>query len=1526
MAEQVEIPVRITVEDIELENVDMGDVQKAISSKVDGIMKSMNGLMANVDTSKFNKALTSAFSGLEKSYDKVETAQYRFNDALVKAGQSSEAYKARLAEVNSQIKAQQDIIKAMAPLASNPAAAKEIENAKQQIEEIKKTLPDPKDYVSSGSEYALTKLAQTYKNLQKAIQGTTTAQQNWKQSMKDNQFTDQYAQMQKDLQSYESKLNSVQAKAQKFNEIGASDRAWQDLIYDAGQLESKITETEAAMRRLVDSGKAFRMGNGGPAIGQQYMQLTGYITRLQKAMQNINSMKPSTMYSDEYAKELGQLDSLEKKVQSLKDQYTKMQASSASVQTWQRFNADADITKKKVHDITAELKEMVRTGKAFKLGTGDAQKELDALSSRLKGAETDLDGMTDNAKNVSVSLSKIGNSLKSSFRSIARLAKRAFGAVTNAMSSMAKRSGVDSHDFSSNIKRMRNNLLMLIFGVRSVIFAIRRLRSAFLDSMGQMAQQIPEVNTSVSSFLTSLNGLKGSLATAFQPIVSYIIPVLNKLISVLITAMEAVGRFFATLTGQGYIYKFTAAQVDYAASVDKTGKATDKANKKAKEYKNTLMGFDELNRLNEKPEDSGSGSGGAGGGGAAPMGTWTKQMIDGGNEFTKKLKDPWKKGDFYGVGDAIAEELEGQLKKLDDWINNKFRPWGVKWAGNIAQIVNGFFEHWSLWTQLGKTLSDGLAAVLDILSTFLEGVHFDSIGKAFGKALEAIFENQDMWHQISRFLTANTNAIIDLLWGFINETLPHAYDWGDTLSQTILDWFNGINWQRAAENVVKGVEWVCEFLEGFLSNEATWASVKQKISDAVDYLVKNIDLDRLATDISNLFTEVLDFLASLPWFQIGYKIGHALGEIDWPKILWDVGKIIVEALWGAIVGFMTSEHGWQVVIGLALIAVFKAGVELLKAKFLESALTSILSKALSASFGTAVAEGGTAGLLPAFAGLASKIGGFVTGTIIPALSAAGSAIASFLAAAWPVLLAVAIAAVVAFIVYEIVKHWDTISAAIKSGWEAVTSWFQGVWSTFSTWFSGVWQGLTKVVQTVWGGISSFLQGVWSGIVSVAQTIWGGLSTFLSGLWGGLVDVATTLITPLVQFFQGAWQAIVDNATIMWNQFSTMIQAVWELISTIGQIIWNGLSSFLQGVWNTLVSIGTTLWNGFASFMQGLWNGISSVATTIWNGISGFLQGAWNTIVSIGTTIFNGLATVLNSIWQRVSAFTSAIWNGIKGILSGIWNGIKSLATSAFNGIKSVIQSAWNGIKSITQSIWSGLTDWVSSKWKSLKSFLGSIKWNDIGYNLVNGLLSGIRSKWEALTSWVTNAAHNLTNKLKSAFDIHSPSKVWAGIGNYLVQGLNVGMEDEQSNVLKEAQTIAQNTTDALSSNLSPKMDFTTNFDQLTAKLNHVVSQFQHLAAVLSQITKMPQLQMMPAVASGRVVPNNYNAGTTSMLSEIAEAIADAVRNNDNGTPSPTGGNNPSVIRISIRGKEVFDAVVAENNSAIMRTGSSPLIK
>ena len=244
--------------------------------------------------------------------------------------------------------------------------------------------------------------------------------------------------------------------------------------------------------------------------------------------------------------------------------------------------------------------------------------------------------------------------------------------------------------------------------IRTVIKSITQaftegLQNAYLFSAGLSGEghRFAEALDSMTSHAVKLKSQSGS---AFIALLTVVEPVLRTLIDLLIRAADAVSQFFAAFTGSTYL---RAADVS-ATFADNMASGA----KSAKEWKNQLMGFDVINRLNEPNNGGGSGLTPTDlfGGSDAPINDKILKIVNGIKDFFAGL-------DFGPIKEATAklkEDLAPILEKIGTvckwlwdnilapfigWVVEKLVPAVIEVVGAVAKVVDAIME------QFGPVLS-----------------------------------------------------------------------------------------------------------------------------------------------------------------------------------------------------------------------------------------------------------------------------------------------------------------------------------------------------------------------------------------------------------------------------------------------------------------------------------------------------------------------------------------------------------------------------------------------------------------------------------------------------------------------------------------------------------------------------------------------------------------------------------------------------------------------------------------------------
>ncbi|OOS24228.1 phage tail tape measure protein [Moraxella pluranimalium] len=361
----------------------------------------------------------------------------------------------------------------------------------------------------------------------------------------------------------------------------------------------------------------------------------------------------------------------------------------------------------------------------------------------------------------------------------------------------------------------------------------------------------------------------------------------------------------------------------------------------------------------------------------------------------------------------------------------------------------------------------------------------------------------------------------------------------------------------------------------------------------------------------------------------------------------------------------------------------------------------------------------------------------------------------------------AIAALVAAGVW-LYNNWDMVKAKATEVWNAIPEyasqawqWIQGVWSGVGAWFGGIWDSVVSSVNTAWVAIKQAFANWLAGMPAPVQemvanigSIFSGIATIASAAWSGVTAVAKTVFSAVVAVWQG---------------LSSAVSSAWQGIVGVASSVWNSVKSAVQSAINAIKPIITSV----ASVFSSAWNGLVSVAQSVWNGVKAAVSAGINGAKAVLTAGVTGFAIIFN-----------AGFNAVKTVVSTVFNVIKTLVRGDINGVKTAIQSGLSQLGGIARNAMSQMVSAVTSIGGRLRQ---------AGSEIVQGLINGISSKIEGAVAKVREMASRMKNAVTGFFDINSPSRVMKQIGEWVSEGLALGVAAKAPLAAKEAKKLAEDT-------------------------------------------------------------------------------------------------------------------------------------
>jgi hypothetical protein len=295
-----------------------------------------------------------------------------------------------------------------------------------------------------------------------------------------------------------------------------------------------------------------------------------------------------------------------------------------------------------------------------------------------------------------------------------------------------------------------------------------------------------------------------------------------------------------------------------------------------------------------------------------------------------------------------------------------------------------------------------------------------------------------------------------------------------------------------------------------------------------------------------------------------------------------------------------------------------------------------------------------------------------------------------------------------------------------------------------------------------------------------------------------------------------WEGMVSNLGDQWTRFKLMIMKAgvfdWMkdrlglILETANRLAENGtLARYAMEIGQNLKAAGVAIWNfgervyGIGKYLAGMVGG--------WENLGIILLAL--KLVPVAA----GLVAITQAMIGMGVALTGLLI--ANPILAGI-----AVAIAAVAGLAYLVWKNWEPIKAWFAQSWQQmLTDvgiflvkmgalwvdlftpvgWAWAGFSALMNLIGvemPLRFTEMGKNAIAGLIQGLKSAFPGVKSVMDGISNAMPEWMREKLGIHSPSRVFAELGSYTMQGLDQGIAGGQDGPLKAVAGVAKRLTAA----------------------------------------------------------------------------------------------------------------------------------
>lgn len=375
------------------------------------------------------------------------------------------------------------------------------------------------------------------------------------------------------------------------------------------------------------------------------------------------------------------------------------------------------------------------------------------------------------------------------------------------------------------------------------------------------------------------------------------------------------------------------------------------------------------------------------------------------------------------------------------------------------------------------------------------------------------------------------------------------------------------------------------------------------------------------------------------------------------------------------------------------------------------------------------------------------------------------------------------------------------------------------------------QALPQIITTIVQAIPQIVSGIVNALVqNIPQIIQAGVQLFVA-LIQNLPTIIVEIVKAVPQIVAGIVSAFGSLVGEMVNAGANLLHGLWEGILSAASWLWDKVTGWAQGLVDGIkgffgihspstvfAEIGTNMADGVGVGFGDSMDGVSADMTAamggagqltaaeavraVNDGIIANIEGLSGAVNAIVERVITGLTAQAQRLNQAGQDFDRHISSGMITAIPQITAKIPQIAQSIVTAFVAQNQKFIQVGVTIDQNIASGMVQGIPQITAkvpqivqpiitALKSFVG--EFTAAGEEMVRGIWQGFQNMSGWLESRVRSMMREIVAAVEDEMQIASPSKVFAGIGKFMAQGLGEGFGREMRDVEKTIRKATANT-------------------------------------------------------------------------------------------------------------------------------------
>lgn len=260
-----------------------------------------------------------------------------------------------------------------------------------------------------------------------------------------------------------------------------------------------------------------------------------------------------------------------------------------------------------------------------------------------------------------------------------------------------------------------------------------------------------------------------------------------------------------------------------------------------------------------------------------------------------------------------------------------------------------------------------------------------------------------------------------------------------------------------------------------------------------------------------------------------------------------------------------------------------------------------------------------------------------------------------------------------------------------------------------------------------------------------------------GITGTTAKEAATTIQGSLASMKSAWQNLLTGVADDNADFEELVNNFVDSLVGVGENIIPRINTVIKGLTQLITQASQTI--------------IPLAVETLLQNLPSIVAAGMDMVLAIVNGILDNIDLLIDCVLELVDVVVDKLIENLPKLVEGGIRLIIALSVGLIKAIPQLVEKIPEIILALVEGFAAGASQII-----------------EVGKNIVRGIWDGIKAMASWIKDKVTGFFSGIVDSVKGFLGIHSPSRVFAGIGKFMAEGLGDGWDSQFSKVKSDIES------------------------------------------------------------------------------------------------------------------------------------------